>query len=222
MSGLDQLPEGGGRESHGAGLASALVMGFFDLAGSTARCLERCPKSVEIYGWLALAGIITFIGWFPAVVWVFSQYGLPNTSLSQFVIELLIALFSLAFALILFPLHTILAALLAHLLVRYAFGGRYGLRATLVASAWAAMLIALTSAPAGFVYFLLLVILANYAVDAAATFSDLYIIAVNLCVFLWIWSKCLAGAHRLQRHHGLFAVMAAFELAFLGYVYFDV
>lgn len=218
MSDLVQLPEGGSRESRVAGLAGALFRGFFDLAGSTVRCLERNPKSIEIYGWLVLAGLITFIGWFPAVIWLSSHDSeWRDVSRYQFVIEMLIAYVSIIFVLIVFPLYTLATALLVHPLVRYAFGGGSGLRATVVATSWAAMLIALASAAAGIGCFLLFAVSMD---QASGSYSDLYIVAFNLCAFLWIWSKCLAGAHRFQRHYGLFAALATLESAFFILILF--
>ncbi len=217
MSDLVQLPEGGGREPHGAGLIGALARGFVDLAGSTARCLERRPKSVEIYGWLVLAGIITLIGTFPVLAWGIGWYSdlrdaYQHAALTQFAAELLIVFLSLALVLLFFPLYMMLIALLVHVLVRYAFGGRSGLRATVIATSWASMLIALVGVAGGFVHLLLLVVFAGHSDDAIEKVSGLYGLAFNLCVFSWIWSKCVAGAHRLRMHYGLFAILAIIDL----------
>lgn len=198
------------RASRWGGLIGAAIDGYFDLADSTVLCLERRPKSIELYGWIVLAGTITCLGWLPGLFWIERHSpAVSEFELEAITVETLAVLASIAFVLIIFPLYTLLTGLLVHPIVRYLFDGRSGLRVTMVATAWASLLIAPVSMLFGVAF-----LLQNVALPAAASNNAITVLytAVGAVFMMRIWARCLTGAHSLGWPVLLYVLLVFVEL----------
>ncbi len=187
-----------------SGPVAAALLCYTDIGGSMLRRFEPRPSLFRIYLWMALGGVIIWLGWSAmhfeqlAAQHAEASTGRERAELIGRTIGGFVGQFTFT------PFLMALYGILIHFVLRM-FRGQGRVRETVAANAWAMLLMS----PLVTVVVALRALFLQGLGAVAATALNVGVLLAGLVAGQWIWASCLTAVHGYQSRLWLFIVAPA-------------